>query len=242
MPPLGYRVCDRKLIIVEHEAVTVRHMFRRYAALGSVRLLKQELEAHGIAGKSWTSASGRSWGGKPLARGALYLMLQNRIYRGEIVHQDQIYPGEHAAIIDQALWEAVQSRLADNAVERGRGIRVKNPSLLAGLLFDSEGQRMTPTSGQKRHALRLLRLPPADHRITGRCRRAAPPGSGDRADRRQPHFRSRRTSSGCSRGTRASRCFGRDRWPVRPNSPMSGRGCRHCGCGSSLSPYSGGST
>ncbi len=149
MPPLGYRVCDRKLIIVEHEAVTVRHMFRRYAALGSVRLLKQELEAHGIAGKSWTSASGRSWGGKPLARGALYLMLQNRIYRGEIVHQDQIYPGEHAAIIDPALWEAVQSRLADNAVERGRGIRVKNPSLLAGLLFDSEGQRMTPTHAVK---------------------------------------------------------------------------------------------
>src|SRR5436305_6055685 len=68
-PPLGYRVQDRKLI-VEAEAETVRHIFRRYAAIGSVRLLKTELEADGIAGKRWTSAAGKSWGGKPIGRGA----------------------------------------------------------------------------------------------------------------------------------------------------------------------------
>ena len=150
VPPLGYTVRDRKLIIVESEAETVRHIFRRYAALGSVRLLKAELETHGIAGKRWTSASGRSWGGRPIGRGALYLILQNRIYRGEIVHKDQTYPGEHEATIDPALWDAVQARLAENAVERGTGVRVKNPSLLAGLLFDSEGHRMTPTHAVKK--------------------------------------------------------------------------------------------
>ncbi len=149
VPPLGYAVHERKLIIVEREAETVRHIFRRYAALGSVRLLKQELEAEGIAGKRWTSASGRSWGGKPIGRGALYLMLRNRIYRGEIVHKDQTYPGEHQAIIDPALWDAVQARLAENAVECHAGTRVKNPSLLAGLLFDSNGQRLTPTHAVK---------------------------------------------------------------------------------------------
>src|SRR4030081_2375698 len=79
VPPLGYTVRDRKLIIVESEAETVRHIFRRYAAIGSVRLLKAELETHGIASKRWTSASGRSWGGRPIGRGALYLILQNRI-------------------------------------------------------------------------------------------------------------------------------------------------------------------
>jgi site-specific DNA recombinase len=149
VPPLGYRVRDRKLIVVEPEAETVRHIFRRYAALGSVRLLQRELETDGIAGKSWTSAAGRSWGGQPLGRGALYRILQNPIYRGEIVHKDQTYPGEHQAIIDPALWDAVQARLAENAVERGSGIRVKNPSLLAGMLFDSEGRRMTPTHAVK---------------------------------------------------------------------------------------------
>jgi site-specific DNA recombinase len=149
VPSLGYAVHKRKLIIVEHGAETVRHIFRRYAALGSVRLLQQELEAHAITGKSWTSASGRSWGGKPIGRGALYLILKNRIYRGEVVHRDQAYPGEHQAIIDPALWEAVQTRLAKNAVARGTGLRVKNPSLLTSLLFDGEGQLMTPTHAVK---------------------------------------------------------------------------------------------
>jgi site-specific DNA recombinase len=83
MPPLGYRVQDRKLVVIPGEAETVRHIFRRYVALGSVRLLQQELEAQGVTSKSWTSSSGRRWGGKPIARGALYLLLQNRIYRGE---------------------------------------------------------------------------------------------------------------------------------------------------------------
>jgi site-specific DNA recombinase len=149
VPPLAYAVGDRKLVVIPEEAETVRHIFRRYVALGSVRLLQQELEAEGIAGKGWTSASGRSWGGKPLSRGALYTMLRNQIYRGGIVHKDQTYPGEHEAIIDPALWDAVQAQLAENTVERGAGIRVKNPSLLAGLVFDGDGWHMTPTHAVK---------------------------------------------------------------------------------------------
>jgi DNA invertase Pin-like site-specific DNA recombinase len=101
VPPLGYQAQDRKLIIVESEAAIVRCIFRRYAELGSVRLLKDELEARSIQSKSWTSTSGRRWGGKPFARRALHLMLQNRIYRGEIVHKEQSYPGEHAPIISR---------------------------------------------------------------------------------------------------------------------------------------------
>jgi site-specific DNA recombinase len=82
VPPLGYGVQDHKLVMIDSEADTVRLIFRRYAELASVRLLKAELEARGIKSKSWTSASGRLVGGKPFSRGALYLMLQNRIYRG----------------------------------------------------------------------------------------------------------------------------------------------------------------
>jgi site-specific DNA recombinase len=90
VPPLGYRAQDRKLVIAEGEAEIVRAIFRRYAELGSVRLLKDELEARGIKSKSWTSAAGRLIGDKPFSRGALYLMLQNRLYRGEIVHKEQL--------------------------------------------------------------------------------------------------------------------------------------------------------
>src|SRR5229473_1488683 len=91
IPPLGYAAREHKLIIIDSEAETVRHIFQRYAALGSVRLLKEELDAAGIRSKRWTSSVGRRWGGKPLARSALYLMLQNRIYRGEITHKDEHY-------------------------------------------------------------------------------------------------------------------------------------------------------
>ena len=111
VPPLGYRVQDRKLVLADGEAEIVRAIFRRYAELGSVRSLKDELEALCIRSRLRTSASGRISGGKPFARGALYLMLRNRIYRGEIVHHEQSYPGEHEAIIDQPLWYAVQARL-----------------------------------------------------------------------------------------------------------------------------------
>ena len=107
VPPLGYRVHDRKLVIVDGEAEIVRTIFRRYAELGSVRLLKDELEARGVKSKSWTTASGRRVGGKPLSRGVLYLILQNRLYCGEIVHKGQSHPGEHTPIIDPPLWEAV---------------------------------------------------------------------------------------------------------------------------------------
>ena len=111
-PPLGYDVRDRKLVVNEAEAETVRHIFRRYVALRSVRLLAEDLATGGITSKRWLSTSGRQWGGQQLARGALYLMLQNRIYLGEIVHKDRHYPGQHQAILDQALWDQAQAHLA----------------------------------------------------------------------------------------------------------------------------------
>jgi site-specific DNA recombinase len=104
-----------------------------------------ELEARGINSKSWTSVSGRLIGGKPFSRGALYLMLQHRLYRGEIVQKGQSHPGEHAPIIDPPLWDAVHAQLASNAGELVSGTRNRQPSLLAGLLFDGGGNRMTPT-------------------------------------------------------------------------------------------------
>jgi hypothetical protein len=76
-------------------------------------------------------------------------MLQNRIYRGEIVHKDQSYPAEHEAILEKALWDSVQVKLAANAIERGSGQRARSPSLLAGLLFDAEGHPMTPSHAVK---------------------------------------------------------------------------------------------
>ncbi len=149
VPPLGYQAQDRKLVIVDSEAEIVRFIFRRYAELGSVRWLRDELEALSIQSKLRTSGAGRISGGKPFARGALYLMLQNRIYRGEIVHNQQSHLGEHKPIIDQPLWDAVQTQLAGNAAQREGG-KTRQPSLLAGMLFDRDGNRMTPSHAIKK--------------------------------------------------------------------------------------------
>ena len=147
--PLGYDVQDRKLVFNASEAGTVRHIFRRYAELGSVSALQLELDRDGIVSKRRKDASGRSTGGKSIARGALYLMLQNRIYRGEIVHKGEAYPGEHDAIINVELWNSVAGRLAANRRERELGTGADEPSLLASLVRDSTGERLTPTHAAK---------------------------------------------------------------------------------------------
>ena len=153
--PLGYDVQDRKLVINTAEAATVTQIFQLYLAIGSVRLLQAQLAAAGVRSKSRPLAeSPKMRGGQVLARGALYLMLQNRLYRGEIVHQGNAYPGEHAAIIEPELWDAVQERLSDNRVEQQSGTRAANPSLLTGLIYDAAGERLLPThtaKGERRY-------------------------------------------------------------------------------------------
>ena len=149
LPSLGYDVKDRRLVINEAEAKTVRHIFQRYTELKSVRLLKADLDARGIVSKPRNASDGTRYGEKPLARGALYLMLQNRIYRGEIVHKDKSYPGEHEAIINEALWSEVQAILTENRTDRMIGTAEKQVSLLSGILFDARGERMTPTHATK---------------------------------------------------------------------------------------------
>src|SRR5215472_5438259 len=150
VPPLRYRVEDRKLVNIDSEAEIVRSIFRRYAELGSVRLLKDDLDARSINSKAWTSASGRITGGKPFSRGVLYLILQNRTYLGEIVHKGQAHPGEHPPIIDQPLWAAAQAQLAGNTTQHNSSTRTRQPSLLTGMLVDGSGNAMTPTHAVKK--------------------------------------------------------------------------------------------
>jgi site-specific DNA recombinase len=150
LPPLGYDVKDRKLVVNEREARTVLQIFRCYLELKSVRALKTQLEEAGILSKRRILTDGTACGGQKLSRGALYLMLQNRIYRGEITHKGNAYPGEHPAIVDHGLWDQVQAVLVENRVDRETGSYAKQPSLLAGLVFDETGERLTPSHAVKK--------------------------------------------------------------------------------------------
>ena len=112
--PLGYDVRDRQLVINEAEAETVRYIFRRYAELGTVSALQADLKQRGIVSKVWTSTAGNVRGGVGYSRGALYYLLRNQIYLGRIAHKNESYPGQHVPIVDEALWDQVQSCLSAN--------------------------------------------------------------------------------------------------------------------------------
>jgi site-specific DNA recombinase len=150
-PPLGYDVRDRKLVVNNEEARVVVDIFRRYLALKSVHALRDELARADVWSKRRTRRdNGGPYGERPFSRGALYQILQNRLYRGEMPHKGAAYPGEHAAIVDQPLWDEVQVALAANRVERAAASNSKRPSLLTSLLFDEAGERLTPTYAIKK--------------------------------------------------------------------------------------------
>ena len=147
--PLGYDVHDRKLVVNEAEAETVRHIMRRYIALGSVPELVEELDRQGYRTKLQIGASGPHRGGCKFRRGTLYHLLANPIYRGKIVHKCQQYDGEHEAIVPQQLWHEVQQAIAQRTSGSSRRLRARQPSLMVGLLVDGEGRAMTPSHATK---------------------------------------------------------------------------------------------
>jgi DNA invertase Pin-like site-specific DNA recombinase len=147
--PLGYDVCDRRIVIDEGEAETVRNIFRRYQELGCVRLLKQDLDRNGILSKRRTSKEGIESGGRSFSRGALYALLSNPIYVGEIRHRGVCHPGQHQAILDRAVWERTQQQLGEHRVRSKRRDARVEKSPLIGRLVDENGDGLTPSHARK---------------------------------------------------------------------------------------------
>lgn len=89
-----------------------------------------------------------------LSDGALYQMLRNKIYVGEISHRGVGYPGEHEGIIDRDIFDRVGGLLDGNRVDQKHAVRAASPSLLAGVIWDDAGRRMTPNHANKRNGAR----------------------------------------------------------------------------------------
>src|SRR5712671_3054322 len=148
-PPLGYDAQERKLIVNSAEADTVRGIFVLYLELGCVRRLKETVDRRRWTTKCFMTAAGRMQGGRPFSRGHLYRILSNPLYLGRIAHKGQLHPGQHEALIEPETWEAVQAQLAANTAGHRRRVGAMAPSLLAGLLVDSTGERLTPSHAVK---------------------------------------------------------------------------------------------
>jgi site-specific DNA recombinase len=142
--PLGYESRDKKLVIQEEEAELVRTIFRRYLELGSIGALLSDLRDRKIVSRARTRSVGRTVGGIPFTRGPLAYLLHNRCYIGEVVHRG----GEHQALLDRDLFEAVQRRLGAQRASRATG-RASSEAMLLGRIFDDRGNRMTPSHCRK---------------------------------------------------------------------------------------------
>lgn len=138
-PPLGYDVKARKLIVNDDAAANVRFIFKRFVEIGSGTTLLRELTQRGITTRQ----------GKPITKGFLYRMLNNRAYLGEAVHKGTSYPGEHDAIIDRELWDAVRTILKESPRVRANRSRANTPALLKGLLWGSNGAAFSPSHTRK---------------------------------------------------------------------------------------------
>ena len=147
--PLGFDVKDKKLIVNDVEAETVRTLFRLHLDLGSVTLVKQEADRLGLMTKVRKPTTRSRPSGADFTRGHLYSLLATPIYVGDVVHKGERYKGLHEAIIDLETWDAVQSRLKANAVRRRVASNSKSGSWLAGLLYDDTGQLMGPSHAVK---------------------------------------------------------------------------------------------
>lgn len=153
-PPLGYDIGNRKLELNEKEAERVRAIYRRYLELRTVAALADDCRRRGIESKRWKTAAGKSVGGRPFSRGALYHLLGNRTYLGEVAHRGKIYTGEHAAILPKDLWDKVQAQLSSNRSSAVTTLRSSSGAFLKGLLYDDQGNPMSPSFTKKRNGTR----------------------------------------------------------------------------------------
>jgi|HubBroStandDraft_2_1064218.scaffolds.fasta_scaffold10551_4 site-specific DNA recombinase len=149
-PPLGYDVNNRKLVVNQAEAETVRLIFKRYLDIGCVRLLCADLKERGVVSKHRTFNNGQTRGGIPIERSALFCILNNRAYIGDVTHKGSHYPGEHEGIVPRELYDAVQKRLAELSPPMASNIREPSDALFAGLMFDETGDPMLATYTKKK--------------------------------------------------------------------------------------------
>ena len=123
--PLGYRVQDRKLVVVDEEAETVRHIYRRYLDLQSPKRIAIELNAKGLKTKT----------GRPWNKGNLHHILRNCVYIGKVSHKGETFDGEQPAIVDLDTWETVQHFMDATPTNTDLTRKSDYVSALKGLLY-----------------------------------------------------------------------------------------------------------
>lgn len=134
--PYGYEKDEHHILHPQQPyADNVRIIYESFLEMKNVLKLKKYLAENEILTRS----------GKELAKGSLYHILSNKVYLGKIIHKNKEYDGLHEPIISEELFNNVQNLLKANSVQRKHSTNAKTGSLLAGLLFDDKGNKMSPS-------------------------------------------------------------------------------------------------
>jgi site-specific DNA recombinase len=138
-PILGYDLAPQpaggsKLVVNEAEAALVREIFSLYLEHHSLTKVTRILNDRGCRSKQWTTRKGRSVGGRLWDKHLLIKLLTNPAYTGKVRHKKDLYAGEHAAIVDEALWQQVYGIIRHNGRTGGMHVRNRHGALLKGLL------------------------------------------------------------------------------------------------------------
>ena len=153
--PLGYDADGRSLKIRDKEAATIRALYALYEHNGNVRAVKAAADQQGLRSRQRSTADGRQTGGGAFDRGHIYQILTNPIYAGRIRHKEQVFDGQHEAIIDPDRWDRIQKLLQDGAAKGRARKTAKQRSLLCSKLFDETGDRLTPSHSRTKAGVRL---------------------------------------------------------------------------------------
>ena len=170
---LGYDLDSRagKLAVNADEADRIREMFRLYLEGTPVIEIVQRFDKLGWRNKQWTTQEGKLYGGSPLRRCHIYKLLGNVLYTGQVKVGDEVFPGEHEAIIDQPTFELAQVKLKDNTWKSGNPHRIKMDALLRGMIYCSCcGSGMYSTySANKERRYRYYVCYRSQQKIEGYC-------------------------------------------------------------------------
>jgi len=156
-PILGYDIdpAGRRLVVNDAEAEQVRHIFDLYLKNLSLGETVKALNEMGWTTKSWKTNKGHLRRGAPFNRDRLHRLLTNVLYIGKVPYREEVYEGEHDAIVDMETWERVRKTLALNRRNRGRNGGTGNGGLLKGIIrcsaCDSAMVYTYTVKGEKRY-------------------------------------------------------------------------------------------
>lgn len=151
-PSLGYDAEDKKLVINEAEARIVRALFQTFIETESITETSRELNKHGYETKSWMSKTDKLQKGQNFNKTNVRRVLENPIYAGKIKHKNQLYDGQHKAIISEGIWQKAQDILNNNQDNKPSIpiTRITVAPLLKGIMNCGVcGSRMIPTYTNK---------------------------------------------------------------------------------------------